>query len=166
MASLLSDFLTSLGTLEDYIAGAADRVPKNPLINPPQTGEWIIVSESKHVIVIYKDGNKLRQISDFSTGGTFKGVDHPTPKGQFTVDFKDKDHTSSLYTDKHGNPAPMSYFVRFAPAVGFHVGNPGAASHGCIHLIEADAKYIFDFAKTSKTRVWVLSSQKKKRDDE
>jgi lipoprotein-anchoring transpeptidase ErfK/SrfK len=163
MAYALSDFLDVLGGIAAFIEGASNRVDKNPLVNPPTDGDWIVVSEDKHVIVIYHDGTKLKTINDFSTGGEFKGVMHHTPTGQFTVISKDEHHTSSKYKDKSGNAAPMPLYVQFAPSVGFHVGDPNAVSHGCIHLTRADAKFLFDMAREGKTHVWVLNRGPKKR---
>lgn len=92
-----------------------------------------------------------------------------TPKGNFTVTQKDKDHRSSVYgdfVDKRGRTvrrgislkvdsapagtryvgAPMKFFCRLTgDGVGFHVGKlPGyPASHGCIRLPEEIAPLIF-----------------------
>lgn len=62
--------------------------------------------------------NKVVVLEVAALGGR-KG--HPTPRGKFTVLSKDKNHHSSLYKDpKTGKPAPMPFYVNFAPAVGFH----------------------------------------------
>jgi L,D-transpeptidase catalytic domain len=73
---------------------------------------------------------------------------HSTPVGKFSVDHKDAKHSSSLYKDKSGRPAPMPNFVRFAPAVGFHAGSLSQESHGCVHLSPSDAKKFFDALNT------------------
>ena len=92
-----------------------------------------------------------------------------TPKGNFTVMQKDKDHRSSVYgdfVDGRGRTvrrgisrkvdsapggtryvgAPMKFFCRLTgDGVGFHIGKlPGyPASHGCIRLPEEIAPLIF-----------------------
>ncbi|MCK8783196.1 L,D-transpeptidase [Roseomonas sp. NAR14] len=162
----LSDFLGALGGIADFIEDAADRIDKNPLANPPAEGDWIVVSEDRHVIVLYHEGTKVRTITDFSTGGSWDGKPHPTPTGKHKVISKDADHVSSSYKDKSGNPAPMPLYVQFAPAVGFHVGNPQTRSHGCIHLTRADAKFVFDWSHVGKTHVWVLPRGPKKREED
>ena len=159
--SILNEFLDTLGDIADFIEGAPTRVDKNPVIDPPKDGDWIILSEDRHVITLYHDGTKVRTITSFSVGGMKKGKMHPTPVGKFTVIRKDADHKSNLYKDSSGNFAKMSYYVQFAPSVGFHVGDPEVASHGCVHLVESDAKFLFDWAKEQKTHVWVLPKAKK-----
>jgi lipoprotein-anchoring transpeptidase ErfK/SrfK len=119
-------------------------------------GTWIIVSTKQHVIVVYKDGKKLHSITSFSVGGKHQGVMHPTPAGQFTVLSKDAAHVSHSYKTPSGQWAPMPFYVQFYPKVGFHVGDPARASHGCIHLTKADAEFIFKNAEPKKTHVWVL----------
>jgi lipoprotein-anchoring transpeptidase ErfK/SrfK len=52
-----------------------------------------------------------------------------TPKGTFSVLWKDANHRS-----KEFNNAPMPNSVFFYPGDAFHGGNPATASNGCIHL--------------------------------
>lgn len=86
--------------------------------------------------------NKVVVLEVAALGGR-KG--HPTPRGKFTVISKDKDHHSSLYKDpKTGKPAPMPFYVNFAPAVGFHVGSLSTESHGCVHLSASAAASFFN----------------------
>ena len=62
----------------------------------------------------------------------------PTPAGRFSVSWKDRRHTSSIY----GTPMPFSVF--FAPGgIAFHGGDVRAASHGCVHLTTAAARVFF-----------------------
>jgi lipoprotein-anchoring transpeptidase ErfK/SrfK len=129
--------------------------PRNPLINPPQHGSWIILSKRQRIIAFYKDGKQLRTITNFSIGGVHQGVMHATPSGKFKVLNKDEHHVSHSYKTKSGAWAPMPLYVQFFRAGGFHVGDPKAASHGCVHLTREDAQFIFNTAEVGKTHVWV-----------
>ncbi|RYJ02212.1 MAG: hypothetical protein EON47_08220 [Acetobacteraceae bacterium] len=167
MANLFEEFTASIGSIAMYFEEVAARVDKNPVSNPPTEGDWIVVSEDRHVIVLYKDGAIVKTITSFSTGGTWHGKPHPTPTGKgFKVIQKDADHESSLYKNpKTGRPAKMPLYVQFAPAVGFHVGDPGTASHGCIHLTQSDAQFVFDWSHVGTTHVWVIPRQQQHKKD-
>ena len=110
----------------------------------------------------YKSG-QLVGISQLSTGR--EGLN--TPKGQFSIIQKDKDHVSTKYGDfvddagtvvkanvaiddpkppgSHFKGAPMPYFMRIVGGVGMHAGYlPGyPASHGCIRMPEFMAENFF-----------------------
>jgi hypothetical protein len=63
----------------------------------------------------------------------------PTPTGRFTVSWRDRDNTSSVY----GTPMPYSVF--FAPGgIAFHGDDVRTASHGCVHLPMALARVFFN----------------------
>jgi lipoprotein-anchoring transpeptidase ErfK/SrfK len=103
------------------------------------------------------------EISQISTGR--EGLN--TPKGQFSIIQKDKDHVSTKYGDfvdsagnvvkpnvaiddpkppgSHFKGAPMPYFMRIVGGVGMHAGYlPGyPASHGCIRMPEFMAENFF-----------------------
>ncbi|HVW44222.1 MAG TPA: L,D-transpeptidase [Amycolatopsis sp.] len=54
---------------------------------------------------------------------------YPTPKGRFTVQYKDIDHYSKQFN------GPMPYSVFFTnTGVAFHEGSLRVQSHGCVHL--------------------------------
>jgi lipoprotein-anchoring transpeptidase ErfK/SrfK len=60
-----------------------------------------------------------------------------TPAGSFRVQFKDKNHKSSIFND-----APMPNSVFFNGGIAFHQGSLSQLSHGCIHLsMAASQKY-------------------------
>ena len=61
-----------------------------------------------------------------------------TPKGSFSVIWKDEHHLS-----KEFNNAPMPYSVFFYPGDAFHGGDPAKASNGCIHLAIGAAQRFF-----------------------
>jgi lipoprotein-anchoring transpeptidase ErfK/SrfK len=63
----------------------------------------------------------------------------PTPTGTFSVSWKDKENTSSIYR------IPMPYSVFFAPGgIAFHEGDVAEDSHGCVHLPPDAAPVFFD----------------------
>ncbi|MHA6795020.1 L,D-transpeptidase [Pseudonocardia bannensis] len=63
-----------------------------------------------------------------------------TPKGTFTVQWKNKDHRSAEFGGE-----PMPYSVFFAPGgIAFHEGDPDHPSAGCVHLRYDDAVTFFE----------------------
>jgi lipoprotein-anchoring transpeptidase ErfK/SrfK len=114
----------------------------------------IIIDVSDQRAYFYK-GDQLVGVSKVSSGRD--GFD--TPRGDFKINQKDKDHKSSLYGNfiwpngeiaqkdidlsKDKKPpgtifdgAKMPFFMRFTAGVGMHGGYlPGfAASHGCVRM--------------------------------
>ena len=64
----------------------------------------------------------------------------PTPRGQFTVQWKAKTYTSREYLRQ------MPWSVFFADGgIAFHQGTFDAASGGCVKLSEDDARAFFDY---------------------
>jgi lipoprotein-anchoring transpeptidase ErfK/SrfK len=64
---------------------------------------------------------------------------HETPVGTFSVSWKDKENTSSIYR------IPMNYSVFFAAGgIAFHEGSVTEDSHGCVHLPPEAAPVFFD----------------------
>nr|WP_042190085.1 L,D-transpeptidase [Kibdelosporangium sp. MJ126-NF4]CEL19082.1 Putative secreted protein [Kibdelosporangium sp. MJ126-NF4]CTQ95116.1 Putative secreted protein [Kibdelosporangium sp. MJ126-NF4] len=67
---------------------------------------------------------------------------YPTPPGTFRVQFKNKNHKSSIF-----NNAPMPNSVFFNGGIAFHQGSLKEKSHGCIHLsMAASQKYFGSLA--------------------
>jgi L,D-transpeptidase catalytic domain len=86
-------------------------------------------------------GNVTRGPVPISSGGPGE----ETPTGTFSVQWKDKNHTSQEFKDPKGNPAAMPYSVFFADGgVAFHGGSVRRASAGCVHLNDADAQVFYD----------------------
>lgn len=123
----------------------------------------IVIKLSHQRAYFYKAG-ELVGVSTISTGREGFG----TPRGNFKILQKDKDHASSLYgdyVDARGNvikrdidrskdPMPkgakfdgarMPFFMRIVGGVGMHEGFlPGyPASHGCIRMPRAMAEAFF-----------------------
>jgi L,D-transpeptidase catalytic domain len=66
--------------------------------------------------------------------------DTPTPRGDFAVQWKNKDHHSSEYD------VPMPWSVFFTPGgIAFHEGNLDYPSGGCVRLDEEDAEAFFAY---------------------
>lgn len=86
---------------------------------------------------LIKDGKILRGPVAVSHGG--QGME--TPKGDFAVEWKNKDHRSKEFDN-----APMPYAVFFAPGgIAFHEGNLVTTSAGCVRLANADASAFYDY---------------------
>ncbi len=127
------------------------------------SGQYSIqIDLSEQMAYLLADGRAVME-SPICTGRT----GHPTPTGNFRVERKDLNHTSSIYgriTDRAGRTvvadadvdmptprgtrfvnAPMHYFVQFAPGIGLHAGYlPGyPASHGCVRMPESKAIAFF-----------------------
>ena len=128
---------------------------------------FIVISLGDQRAYFFK-GGKLVGVSPISSGK--RGFD--TPKGDFKVIQKDKDHESNLYGDyvdangevvKHNvdatkDPAPpgatmqgakMPFFLRFYDGAGMHAGHlPGVrASHGCVRLPRSMAEHFYQNAE-------------------
>jgi hypothetical protein len=96
---------------------------------------------------VIEKGQVVRRLDDFSTGRQ----GHLTPlitNGSVDPGRREKMHYSSLYKDSHGKPAAMPYALFFAGGSGcaFHAGDPELESHGCIHLSQNDAEWLFNWA--------------------
>ena len=98
-------------------------------------------------IDVSQDGQVVRTITNCSFGRD----GHRTPiiaNGSLSMAKRDRLHKSSIYKDEQGAPAIMPYALFFEQdlSCAFHEGNPQLASHGCIHLTEPDAQWLFNWA--------------------
>ena len=101
------------------------------------------------VLCIDKTSRTLRWVVDGKVHKTvdvrFGGPATPTREGAFSVDFKSRDHVSTLYD----TPMPFAMFFSGGQAVHYSpdfaaVGYAGA-SHGCVNVRDYDAvAWIFD----------------------
>jgi lipoprotein-anchoring transpeptidase ErfK/SrfK len=123
----------------------------------------IVISLRQQKAYFYK-GGRLVGLSIISSGDP----QHPTPRGHFAVEQKDRWHQSSEYgdyvdssgqpikqnIDRHIDPMPpgarfdganMFFFMRFTRGIGMHAGYlPGyAASHGCVRMPSHMAEIFF-----------------------
>jgi lipoprotein-anchoring transpeptidase ErfK/SrfK len=135
--------------------------------------ERIVVDLGNLTATAFEGDTKVRRMPISSGKPGFA-----TPTGDFTIQEGDRDHRSSTYgkcvsakgsrtisrksqTCKKGEKyegAPMSYYKPFYPATGFHEGKTSVPSHGCIHLEQDDAKWLWDWAGTG-TPVHITGSK-------
>lgn len=104
---------------------------------------------SGRVLCISKGDTEVRWVVDGevreSLDARFGAADTPTREGEFQVDWKSRDHVSSLY----GTPMPFSMFFSGGQAVHYsddfaNVGYDGA-SHGCVNIRDYDRlEAVFD----------------------
>jgi hypothetical protein len=92
-------------------------------------------SISRHTAWLLQPGRQV-VVAVQALGGR---TGHPTPTGQFSVQFHDRNHYSNKYH------APMPFYVNFAPQVGFHAGSLSVKSHGCVHLSRSSAERFFNY---------------------
>lgn len=86
---------------------------------------------------LIEDGDVVRGPVLISTGGEGR----ETPRGDFQVAWKNKDHRSSEF-----DGAPMPFAVFFAEGgIAFHEGNLDTGSAGCVRMGHDDAEAWFGF---------------------
>lgn len=86
---------------------------------------------------LIEDGNVIRGPVPVSTGGEGR----ETPRGDFRVEWKHRDHRSAEF-----DGAPMPFAVFFAEGgIAFHEGNLHTDSAGCVRMAFADAEAWFGF---------------------
>ena len=85
---------------------------------------------------LIKDGKVVRGPVRIASGGP----GYETPRGTFTVQWKNRDHRSAEFDN-----APMPFAVFFTDGgVAFHQGDLNSNSHGCIRLSREDAETFFN----------------------
>lgn len=85
---------------------------------------------------LIKDGKVVRGPVRIASGGP----GYETPRGAFTVQWKNRDHRSAEFDN-----APMPFAVFFTDGgVAFHQGDLNSNSHGCIRLSREDAEVFFN----------------------
>ncbi|MBL6938321.1 MAG: L,D-transpeptidase [Alphaproteobacteria bacterium] len=107
----------------------------------------ISVDMPSFTITASEDGKVVKTIDRCAFGR----VGHLTPiieNGDISPTKRDRNHVSSLYKDSKGHPAVMRFALFFEqdPTCAFHEGDPNTPSHGCVHLLSADAEWLFDWA--------------------
>ncbi len=105
----------------------------------------ILVDLKKFQILVSEYDAVVRTITSFSVGRP----GHRTPMfegGSLSLTKRDRYHRSSIY---NGASMPYALFFEQAPSCAFHQGDPNVPSHGCIHLVEHDAAWLFAWAGTS-----------------
>lgn len=112
----------------------------------PEGARWVHISLAEQVLVAY-DGDTPAFATLVSTGL----AKHPTPPGLYHV------HDKEIHASMHGDP-PEPYYVDEVPFVQYfrkgislhgtfwHDRFGRRASHGCVNLSMADARWLFDWA--------------------
>ena len=96
----------------------------------------VCVDLSAHRAWLTDDGRATGAAMPITSGS----AEDPTPTGTFSVQRKERHHVSK----ESGRNTPMPYSVFFDDeGRGFHTGNTGRASNGCIHLDQDDARDVF-----------------------
>ena len=107
----------------------------------------ILVDLPQFRITISRDGQTVKELTRFAIGRD----GHHTPifsGGSLSPTKREATHRSSEYPPPHGG-ALMQWALFFSvpnSACAFHEGNPAVESHGCIHLADQDAKWLFEWA--------------------
>ncbi|HMB65917.1 MAG TPA: L,D-transpeptidase family protein [Patescibacteria group bacterium] len=111
-----------------------------PFPKTSDRGVKFLVYLEEQALGVYNDQGDLQKWYAISSGR--KG--HSTPTGFFRISRKDKNHRSKTYPKPDGG-TPMPYALNFYADYWIHVGKlPGRPdSHGCIRLMEDDAREIF-----------------------
>lgn len=97
---------------------------------------------NRHLVEVLEDG----QVTKTITSCAFGRPGHTTPEishGDISLTKRDRVHKSTIY---NGASMPFALFFEQDPTCAFHQGNVDVASHGCVHLSETDAKWLFDWA--------------------
>ena len=79
----------------------------------------------------------------------------PTPNGRFNFNWREPYRVSSL-SPSSDEPWEMYWVLNFHQGRGIHIHQyafptGGPASHGCVRLIDANARWIYDWAETWQT---------------
>lgn len=103
-----------------------------------------IIHKSIQAWAAYEYG-KLARWGIVNTGGK----EHPTPTGRYNFNWKEEYRVSSL--SPPGEPWEMYWVFNFHNARGIHIHQyamptGGPTSHGCVRLVDTDAKWIYDWA--------------------
>ena len=119
----------------------------------PKVGRWIVVELESHVIHVYEEGELKRTIEHFSVGRKHHLT---TVNKTFTIVRRDKHHHSTKYKN-----ALMKYAQFFTDdGQAFHAGDVTVESHGCVHLGEDDAKYLWEWVGANTVFVRIVGPYK------
>lgn len=130
----------------------------------PRPGSWKDQAHLQVKVMKVEHGKETETLKTFDALGGRPG--HRTPHGNHHIGEKTKDAQSSIYGDcvnpktnarRHVGKgsssckapekyegAKMPFYTRFTAQAGFHVGSMTTQSHGCIHMEENAAQWIFD----------------------
>jgi hypothetical protein len=109
-----------------------------------------IIHKRVQAFAAYKRG-KLMRWGIVNTGDPDSTA---TPNGRFNFNWKEKERVSTL--SPPGEEWRMRWVFNFVASRGIHIHQysmptGGPASHGCVRLVDADAKWIYDWAEPWNT---------------
>ena len=127
------------------VAGTVDFIGQD-FINIPAHGKAILADLQKMSVILYQDGQIIENFPIISIGKS--GLPWETPRGQFNVLNKEKDHQSSI--TKVWMPYSVqflgNYFIHGWPYYENGTSVSLGYSGGCIRLETANAEEVFSFA--------------------
>jgi len=118
------------------------------VVPPPPDPESLPAAEKRQLDLVlgsqtfnYFEDDQLVWSGKISTGA----AEHPTPRGNFRVQAKNRHKRSGSYTNYFDRPTPMPYALQFLGPYWVHEGYvPNEpASHGCVRLRYEDAKFVY-----------------------
>lgn len=113
-------------------------------------GKLFIIHKKVQAFAAYEHG-KLARWGIVNTGNPDSTA---TPTGRFNFNWKQKERVSTL--SPPGEEWRMHWVFNFHAARGIHIHQyvmptGGPTSHGCVRLVDADAKWIYDWAEAWET---------------
>lgn len=104
-----------------------------------------IIHKSVQAFAAYEHGRLAR----WGVVNTGSPLETPTPNGRYNFNWKEEYRVSSL--SPADEPWEMYWVFNFHDARGIHIHqyempSGGPTSHGCVRLIDADAKWVYDWA--------------------
>ncbi len=110
-----------------------------------------IIHKKVQAFAAYEHG-KLARWGIVNTGDPDSS--RATPNGRFNFNWKEEERVSTL--SPPGEEWKMRWVFNFHAARGIHIHQysmptGGPASHGCVRLIDADAKWVYDWAEPWET---------------
>jgi lipoprotein-anchoring transpeptidase ErfK/SrfK len=128
-----------IGLLTAAAVGVAQADGEDKKVGDTPCGEDVraCVDLEHEVAWLIDDGEVVRGPVKISPGSEA----HPTPTGDFRVQWKNRHHRSREFDNR-----PMPFAVFFASGgIAFHEGSLDSSSAGCVRLSEEDASAFFDF---------------------
>jgi lipoprotein-anchoring transpeptidase ErfK/SrfK len=136
--------------------GEPDEVADAPVsqeVNPPPPDPAALPAAEKRQLDIRLATQRFNYFEDDQlvwSGPISSGTpEHPTPKGSYQVQSKDRNKRSGSYTNYFDRPTPMPFSLQFRGPYfvheGYVTGRP--ESHGCVRLRHEDARFVYERMK-------------------
>lgn len=146
--------LTGLTGCETLTTGGNTSFSYDPVVQQPQNRSNVKMKLSTSAQRLYLvEGDKVLLATPVSVGT----ASNPTPRGNFTIYSKTANRRR---VSSPGAGYPMTYWMEFAPAYGFHWGfvKPYPATHGCVRMPLKAARKVFAMIPTG-TPVNIAATQ-------